>query len=75
VARHARAKRVDVEIIAAGDVCLRVIDDGVGPPGEGQQMGNGLRNMATRAGELGGAMAILEGPDGGTVLEWRIPRS
>ena len=32
VARHARASRVDVEVVVGGDVSLRVCDDGVGPP-------------------------------------------
>lgn len=75
VARHARATRVDVEVLAGADVCLRVADDGVGPPRDGQPVGNGLRNMASRARELGGAMELRAGQDHGCVLEWRIPRS
>jgi signal transduction histidine kinase len=75
VARHARAQRADVELVVGNDVCLRVVDDGIGPPGEGQQMGNGLRNMGARATELGGGMTITGAPDGGTVLEWRIPKT
>jgi signal transduction histidine kinase len=75
VARHARAQRADVEVVVGNDVCLRVVDDGIGPPGEGQPMGNGLRNMTARATELGGSMTLTGGPDGGTVLEWRIPKS
>jgi signal transduction histidine kinase len=75
VARHARGTRVDVEVIASADVCLRVIDDGVGPPADGQPVGNGLRNMATRARELGGIMELRPGKDRGCVLEWRVPRS
>ena len=33
VARHAQATRVDVEVVVTDRVVLRVIDDGVGPPG------------------------------------------
>ena len=33
VARHASASRVDIEVIVGDDaVCLRVVDDGIGPP-------------------------------------------
>jgi signal transduction histidine kinase len=74
VARHAGATRVEVEVIAAGDVCLRVVDDGVGPAAA-DEPGNGLRNMAARATELGGSMSLIAGPAGGAVLEWRVPRS
>ena len=74
VARHAKATRVDVEVIVEGDVCLRVIDDGVGPPADGAQMGHGLRNMAARADKLGGQMHLVPGESSGTVLEWRAPK-
>ncbi len=74
VARHAQATRVDVEVLVASDVRLRVVDDGVGPPGAGASAGSGLRNMAARADELGGEMELVPGQGGGSVLEWRIPR-
>ncbi len=74
VARHARASRVDVEVIIEGDVCLRVIDDGVGPPAGGAHRGNGLRNMATRAERLGGTFELRPGERSGTILEWRAPK-
>lgn len=75
VTRHAQATRVEVEVIAGSDVCLRVIDDGRGPPVDGQPIGNGLRNMTARARELGGSMELRRGADRGCVLEWRVPRS
>jgi len=74
VARHAQATRAEVEVIVGDDVCLRVLDDGVGLPADDQATGNGLRNMRVRATELGGTMSARRGPEGGTVLEWRIPR-
>jgi signal transduction histidine kinase len=74
VARHAHASRVDVELVVDGDVCLRVIDDGVGPPNEATTRGNGLANMAARAEKLGGSLDLQPGPGSGTVLEWRTPR-
>lgn len=73
VARHARATRVEVEVLVGDSVTLRVIDDGVGPPRPVDPRGNGLRNMEERAERLGGSFAIAPGPDGGTVVEWRAP--
>jgi signal transduction histidine kinase len=73
VVRHAGATRVQVEISANDDVCLRVIDDGVGPPAADAPMGNGLRNMAARAEARGGSLTVEPGSTGGTVLTWRVP--
>jgi signal transduction histidine kinase len=74
VARHARASRVEVEVVVAdGEICLRVVDDGVGPPTPDAPAGNGLRNMATRAAVLSGTFRLSGGQPSGTVLEWRVP--
>ena len=73
VARHASASRVDVEVVANGDVTLRVSDDGRGLPTEPRAGGRGMQNMAARASDLGGSMLAKPGPEGGTVLEWRVP--
>lgn len=74
VARHAQASRAEVSVIAGPTVTLRVVDDGIGPPAQGSTVGNGLRNMAARAEELGGTFELRAGADGGAILEWRIPR-
>ena len=74
IARHARASRADVTVSVDGDVCLRVTDDGVGPPTAETQRGNGLRNMTARAERLGGSLTIEPGEERGTVLTWRSPR-
>jgi nitrate/nitrite-specific signal transduction histidine kinase len=73
VARHAEATRVSVEVEVDTDICVRVSDDGVGPPTDGGSRGRGLDNMASRATRLGGAMSLMPASDGGTVLEWRVP--
>jgi len=77
VARHAQAGRVDVAVTVAGEVSLRIADDGVGRPDGDVPVGSGLRNMATRARELGGRMELRAADEGrpGTVLEWRVPKS
>jgi signal transduction histidine kinase len=74
VARHARASRADIDVIVEGDVCLRVVDDGVGPPMDEQPRGSGLKNMAARAAKLGGALDLRAGQPSGTVLQWRVPK-
>jgi signal transduction histidine kinase len=75
VARHAHASRMDVEVVVGDDVTLRVIDDGIGPPADGSPRGNGLRNMETRAANVGGTLDLRPGDTSGTVLEWRAPRT
>ena len=75
VARHARASKVEVEVVVVdGEVCLRVIDDGIGPPDDAAPRGKGLANMAARARNLGGDLELRPGEVAGTVLEWRAPK-
>jgi PAS domain S-box-containing protein len=75
VARHARAKRVDVDLAVTGhELVLRVADDGVGlDPDAADQGGWGLTNMGERARALGGKCRVAPGPGGGTLVEWRVP--
>jgi signal transduction histidine kinase len=72
VARHARAKSVDVRLTSTGeDVVLAVSDDGVGIPDDPGDDGHGLHNMRRRAERNSGALSVTPRPEGGTVLEWR----
>lgn len=73
VARHAGARRVDVEVAADADLVLRVLDDGNGLPGQRRPGGKGLANMEARAARLGGSVLVKPGPEGGTLVEWRVP--
>ncbi len=83
VARHARATSVHVEVIVDDHVVLRVIDDGIGPPGSdaathGRAQGHGLRNMAVRATRRGGTFELVgagSGAAGGSVVRWQVPRT
>ncbi|KAA9375484.1 GAF domain-containing protein [Microbispora cellulosiformans] len=70
--RHARATRADV-VVHAGDgrLVLVVEDNGVGIPAEGRR--SGLRNLADRAGRLGGALTLTSPEGGGARLEWTVP--
>ncbi|MFI7277445.1 GAF domain-containing protein [Streptomyces sp. NPDC049879] len=71
-ARHARATRAAVALETDGrEVRLTVSDNGVGIPPDGRR--SGLRNMAERAGQSGGDLALHSPPDGGTTLVWRAP--
>lgn len=75
VARHAKASSVDVSVLVGDDITLRVVDDGIGLPAEGAPVGSGMRNMAARATDLGGSLTVGARPGGGTLLEWRVPRT
>lgn len=72
VARHARATGVDVRLdVAPGAAHLTVTDDGIGI-GEGGRR-SGLRNLVTRAQDLGGDCECVALPEGGTRLTWWAP--
>ena len=72
VLRHAGATAVEVTVVAGPELVLKVADDGMGPPAA-PGAGNGLRNMATRADDLGGHCSVRSRAPRGTVVEWRVP--
>lgn len=82
IARHAGATRarllLDVEPAEDGDeIVLDISDNGRGfvvgtPRGPGHQ---GLINMKTRAGSLGGALEVDSEPGAGTRIIVRVPRA
>lgn len=72
VARHAHANRVEVLVAVRGSTLqVRVEDDGVGMAEDGAR--SGLRNLASRANQLGGALRVSSGPGKGTRLRWQVP--
>jgi signal transduction histidine kinase len=74
VRRHARARRVEVQLdMRADGTTLRVRDDGAGFDTETGHDGFGLLGMRERAESLGGSFAVTSSPDGGTSLEARLP--
>lgn len=73
VARHAHATACAVQIAVDGrDLLLLVCDNGVGMPSEPGRR-SGISNIARRAAELGGTAQWSPSPEGGTLLEWRVP--
>ena len=77
-ARHAQAIEVDVTVDVDPDEMLTVLvtDDGIGMPADVKR--SGLRNLTTRAQDLGGELRLSPADPGaatpGTRLEWRVPR-
>lgn len=74
VARHSQASRATVGVELEGDhVIVTVTDDGVGfsaPVGAGR----GLRNLVSRARELGGDCRVDSAPGRGTLVRWTANR-
>jgi signal transduction histidine kinase len=72
IVRHSRATEVSVDVdvdVEEKMVVLTVVDNGRGfstPVGPGR----GLRNLTSRARELGGDCVIDSGPSRGTMVRW-----
>ena len=67
IAKHARAKRVEVTVQAtAREFRLQVRDDGVGFDANSVKRGNGLRNLRKRAADLKAKLEIQSIPGQGT---------
>jgi signal transduction histidine kinase len=73
VARHAASTHVEVTLRADSALLLEVLDDGKGGTESPRANGNGLRNITSRAEELGGHVVIATRPEGGTRVEWIVP--
>ncbi len=72
VVRHAKANTISVSVNASDRLRIEVTDDGVGMPDGGRR--SGLANLADRAEQLGGELALDPNPDGaGTRLVWDVP--
>jgi two-component system sensor histidine kinase DevS len=71
VVRHAGATRLAMTVKVEHDVCIEVIDNGRGVPGD--ITGSGLTGLHHRAQQAGGAFTVANAPGGGTVLRWSAP--
>ncbi|MBK0391293.1 sensor histidine kinase [Ramlibacter algicola] len=71
--RHASARRLRLFCgNDGGGLLLQLEDDGVGCASQADA-GRGRRNMAARAHQLGGTLALREGPTGGALVELCVP--
>ncbi len=75
VIKHARARRVAVQLVEeGGGILLSVEDDGVGFVPQGEYPGHiGLHTMRERMEEIAGALSIESAPGQGTRLHARVP--
>jgi len=75
VGKHARATEASVTMsLVGGDCRLEVRDNGRGiGDGPTRTGGLGLKNMHSRAEELGGRFGVHRAPRGGTVVLWQVP--
>ncbi len=73
--KHSGGTRILLRLERASDAAvLSVADDGVGlPEWASPEEGMGLRTMSYRASLMGGMLQVHSPPQGGTVVECRIP--
>ena len=73
VARHSRARKVEVSLSHVGERLAVVIsDDGHGIPSS-HRLGSGLLNMHDRAARLNGTCTVTSGEGAGTTVRWQVP--
>ena len=82
VARHARATSVQVEVVVGEHVTLRVVDDGIGPPGPDaarRATATATVSGTWRPGPPGewapSSWPPGPGSAGGAVVRWQVPRT
>lgn len=76
VARHSQATMVCVTLVeSAGEVLLKVEDDGIGPAALDHldARGCGILGMRERTEAFGGTLSVLPGRRGGTVVSAALP--
>jgi nitrate/nitrite-specific signal transduction histidine kinase len=78
VRKHAGAGRVEVVIAGqavgnAGQILMKISDDGQGFTISGSKRSFGLQTMRERAESVGGKLSIHSGPGNGTRIECRLP--
>ena len=72
--RHARADRLEVDVIRRWDSLeVSITDNGVGLEPSRARLGLGLRGIEDRAKELNGTLKISNPPGGGTTLSILLP--
>ena len=71
IAKHARATQAGIEItVEAGELLIRVSDDGIG---NADPAGAGIAGLRARVQAVEGRLAVHSPAGGGTVVEARMP--
>lgn len=74
VLKHARARRVDIDVVYGSDsLRVAVIDDGTGFDPSIAPDGLGLHNLEERTVELGGTFSVTSAPGYGTAVAFSLP--
>ncbi len=75
VLKHSRASEVHVDLhYAADEVCLEVLDNGVGfDPAQVRPGGMGLEGMRARTRQIEGSLALESLPGEGTKVSVQVP--
>jgi signal transduction histidine kinase len=71
-ARHAHASQCTLRLKLEDELCLEIMDNGVGLPAQ-PSSGVGLASMRERTAELGGEFSLQSKPGAGTHLTIRLP--
>jgi signal transduction histidine kinase len=71
--KHAAAKQIDIRLAMAGpELCLSIIDDGVGFPANPRSEGLGLHLMRHGAALSGGTFDVRRNAEKGTIATCRV---
>jgi len=76
VLKHSEASTVDISLhFTSGVLRTEVRDNGIGfdPNAKKHTERNGLSNMRSRLGEVGGVLDIRSSTGHGTIISWRVP--
>jgi signal transduction histidine kinase len=72
--RHARARRIDINLAIKDDQLeMTIVDDGIGFEGAESAGGMGLNGMQERIGQVGGELILISRGGGGTKVTARAP--
>jgi signal transduction histidine kinase len=74
--KHAAAKQIDIRLAMDGpELCLSIIDDGIGFPDKPRSEGLGLRLMRHGAALSGGTFDVRRNGENGTITTCRVKNS
>ena len=71
--RHSGASELTITVKVEDDLCIEVVDNGVGFPADGAITESGLGNLRRRAQESGGCFFIGPAAGQSTVVRWSAP--